>query len=298
MVEELRRNLTVAEGLVGALQDKLDKAEHSLAKRKSEMQRQQLYYQSQIEELRKDLDLANLESGEKSKAQSARVKQLQQRVHDLEDELRQTKARHSASLEGVRSSLDSKIAASRIQLEAVQRELSDVQALNADYKRQAAVWEERMEIAAASVRASERREEELLKYVEELEAIASSRNDTIRHLQAQIEDLQLELNNERNQTTSDLLVLSQADAIEDLEEQIRNLKHAHAAQLRSERKQFQQDINELQEDFQLKLDGMRVAAAASPTRAAEAAAAVAPSRSPANVARRAWQRMKRPFQRP
>jgi DNA repair exonuclease SbcCD ATPase subunit len=134
--------------------------------------------------------------------------------------------------------------------------------------------------------------------VEELEAVASSRNDTIRHLQAQIEDLQLELNNERNQTTSDLLVLSQADAIEDLEEQIRNLKHAHAAQLRSERKQFQQDINELQEDFQLKLDGMRVAAAASPTRAAEAAAAVAPSRSPANVARRAWQRMKRPFQRP
>jgi hypothetical protein len=296
MIDQLRKNLTFAEELVDTLQSKLDKAEHSLTKRKGELQRQQLYYQSQLEEMRKNLDLANRESVESVKAQSALTEQLQQHVDELEEELRQARERHRESLEGVRSSLESKLAASRAQLEKTKRELSDVQVLNADYKRQTAMWDERMEIATASVQASERRENELSKQVEKLQSLLSSRNDAIRHLQAQMEDMPLELNNAQNQTVSASLILSQAGTIEELEEQIRNLKQTHAAQLRSQRKQFQQDMSELQKDFQQKFDGMRMTAASS-ARAVEASVAVAPSRPPSNVAKRFWKRIKQPFQR-
>jgi DNA repair exonuclease SbcCD ATPase subunit len=131
--------------------------------------------------------------------------------------------------------------------------------------------------------------------------VATTRNDTIRHLQAKVEELRSQIDVLETSKVDDVSALalpstSREDAakIEDLEEQVRNLKHAHAAQLRSQRKQFEKEVNELQEGMELE----RESSVVLPTAAVRSATArTSDPPTPPGAARRLWQRVKRPFQK-
>jgi hypothetical protein len=303
-IDELQSNLITAEERAARLQSALDKAEHSLAKRKGEMQHQQLYYQSQIEELRRTADQAEVEA-EKAREMLGAQRLLldqskEQREQELQAQLWQTEERFNTSLQVARSKFEAKIKETRAKLQESERQASELRELDAQHQRQVAEWEERLLIASASVRASEQREDELLASVEQLRTVAASRNDTIRHLQAKVEELRSHadsLEGSRNDVTAIAPSTSREDAatIEDLEEQIRNLKHAHAAQLRSQRKQFEREMNELREQMETERESVVIPGTAAAVRNTAVSQA---SRPPApGAAKRLWQRVKRPFQK-
>jgi hypothetical protein len=303
-IEELQTTLTKAEERAARLQSALDKAEHSLAKRKGEMQHQQLYYQSQIEELRRSDDVAELEA-EKARQMLGAQRLLldqskQQREQELQAQLLQAEERFNTSLAVARSKFEAKIKETRAKLQESERAASELRELDIRHQRQVAEWEERLLIASASVRASEQREDELVATVDQLRTVAASRNDTIRHLQAKVEELRSHvdsLEGSRNDVTAIAPSTSREDAatIEDLEEQIRNLKHAHAAQLRSQRKQFEREMNELREQMETERESVVISGTAAAVRSTTVSQS---SRPPApGAAKRLWQRVKRPFQK-
>jgi hypothetical protein len=302
-VDELQTNLTTAEERAARLQIALEKVEHSLAKRKGEMQHQQLYYQSQIEELRRSADSAELEA-EKAREMLSSQRLLldqskQQREQEVQTQLLQAEERFNTSLAVARSKFEAKLQETRGKLHESEREVSDLK--ERDAQRHVAEWEERLLIASASVRASEQREDELLATVDQLRSVATTRNDTIRHLQAKVEELRSQIDVLETSKVDDVSALalpstSREDAakIEDLEEQVQNLKHAHAAQLRSQRKQFEKEVNELRERMELE----RESSVVLPTAAVRSTTArTSDPPTPPGAARRLWQRVKRPFQK-
>ena len=232
--------------------------------------------------------------------QTVQIQELQRTIQELLSQRTQAEERYIEDRQRWKRQLvavESQNGSSLTVAEAVdlQAERDTLNAALEESQRQAIEWEEQLQIAVAAVDAAERRE---LEWRQKLDAALAAK--------VQESDVQQRQSDDATIAAASASAIA-ADKVADLEEQIRNLQVTHAAALRSVRKQasdeleqVRDDYERVQDDYQRRLDLVTEAAVVSSSESKRPTAFAVRARilgGPTNVARRLWQRLKRPFQR-
>jgi hypothetical protein len=147
-------------------------------------------------------------------------------------------------------------------------------------------WEESTEIAKAAVAAAARREALL---VQDLQDLNSNYDDLMKQM-----DKLVLLQQDSPPTSGATVDVSKSESglrIEVLQEQIRSLRSSHAAQLRMDQKKAQEELAQLQAQYEDKMERIEQ----SQRKSSNGTTIDDSSRPPSS--RSFWQRLKRPFRR-
>jgi len=230
------------------------------------------------------------------------LEKSQQQVSDRERELREERDEYQKQLQTQQSKVATLVRERDDALNQLKEEKQKVVS--------PAAFEESMEIAKASVAASERRESELRSQVErlaeenailktnltafrsELESLKKRKAETLENRQRQYEEL-------LNKTSNMKDIESLEQEVRGLNEQIRALKLSHAAQLRGERKTARDELAEVEREYEERLARLSVSqikdGEGSNSSSGSARSRTTTRQAVRKSARKLWERLKRPF---
>lgn len=274
---ELQARLTQSSKEVSASKQQLADEQARFTKQLNNMQNEydkdRQEWQTLRRQLEKDLEFAK-----------QRPAVLEHRVADLDDALESTED----ELRRLRRQLEQQLSIGR-ELDRMKERLAEAEAARSNAEQELAQrsqsWNESLEIASAAVAAAERREQELGRRLEQLEAESDKqRAENLRlesTLNATLAKLQREESSSGVEVTTDEANKLQRE-VKELNEQLRALKLTHSAQLRSEQKKLKQEMEDLEDHYESLLS-QRSHLTTVPQRISRA--------------QRLWQNLKRPFSR-